>query len=126
VSADPSTTNDEAATEVARVHAVFRDVNERIHDLTEAFDPALSTGEWFCECADPGCVDRLEMTLDEYEAIRRHPDRFPVIPGHEDRDAERVMHVVSRHSNYFIVEMRQGEDDIPDDLRRRTKKGGHA
>jgi hypothetical protein len=55
----------ETARELAQAHAVFRDVNERIHDLNEAFDTVLATGEWFCECADPACIERLEMTLAE-------------------------------------------------------------
>jgi hypothetical protein len=105
VSVAPRSPEDaETVREAARVHAVFREVNERIHDLNEAFDLVLEKGEWFCECADPGCTERLEMTLAEYEAIRRHPERFPVIPGHEDRDAKRALHVVSRHSSYLIVE----------------------
>jgi hypothetical protein len=126
VSAEPSATSAEAATEVARVHAVFRDINERIRDLNEGFDPMLGTGEWFCECADPSCVERLEMTLDEYEAIRRHPDRFPVIPGHEAHDLERVTHVVSRHSGYVVVETLNAEADVAAGSARRRKAGGLA
>jgi hypothetical protein len=119
VSATRPSETAEAAAEVARVHAVFRDINERIRDLNESFEPMLGTGEWFCECADPACVERLEMTRGEYEAIRRNPDRFPVIPGHEVCDLERVTHVVSRHSSYFVVETLNAQADLAGPPRRR-------
>jgi hypothetical protein len=58
-------------------------------------------GEWICECADDACHDRMEMTEPEYESIRRHSNRFPVLPGHERPGLERV---VERHDRYFVVE----------------------
>jgi len=94
----------EATQEVARVHAVFRGVNERIRSLNEELEPLVAVGEWFCECADSTCIERIEMTQAEYEEIRRHPGHFPVIPGHEVLTAERVTQVVARHSNYLVVE----------------------
>jgi hypothetical protein len=125
VSADPAESV-ETATEVARVHALFRDVNERIHDLNEEFAPLVATGEWFCECADPSCFERLAMTLPEYEEIRRHAGRFPVVPGHELIGVERVMGVVSRHSPYLVVEIVDVEGEFAGDSRRRAKAGGVA
>ena len=125
MSADPSD-NVEDADEVARVQALFRDVNERIHDLNEEFEPLVPTGEWFCECADPTCFERLAMTLPEYEEIRRHPGRFPVVPGHEVSVVERVMRVVSRHSNYLVVETVDVEAELAAGSRRRSKARGVA
>ena len=57
--------------------------------------------EWICECANDTCYDRMELTVPEYEAIRQHANRFPVLPGHEQLDVESV---VERHGGYFVVE----------------------
>lgn len=126
VATDSSSRSVEETTEVARVQSLFRDVNERIRGLNEEFEPLAAAGEWFCECADPNCFERLEMTQEEYDAIRRHPDRFPVIPGHEVLGAERVMQVVSRHSNYLVVETLDSQADVAGTTRRRAKAGGSA
>jgi hypothetical protein len=126
VSTDSSSKSIEETTDVARVQSLFRDVNERIRGLNEEFEPLVETGEWFCECADPTCFERLEMTQEEYDAIRRHPDRFPVIPGHEVIGAERVTQIVSRHSNYLVVENLDIQADVAWNTRRRTKADGPA
>jgi len=90
----------------ARNEALLRDVNERRAaidrhaggswaDPTELF-------EFVCECGDAaGCEGRIEMTLDEYDALRRQDDRFPVVPGHESPEIETV---VERHERYVIVD----------------------
>jgi hypothetical protein len=58
-------------------------------------------GEWICECVDFKCHDLVEMTEAEYEAIRQHSNRFPVLRGHERLDVERV---VESHDGYLVVE----------------------
>src|SRR3954447_15028252 len=84
----------------ARNQSLFREVNERIEGLNEGFGVILPLGEWVCECADETCVERMELTVAAYQAIRRHPERFPVLPGHEQLDVERV---VERHDRYVVV-----------------------
>jgi hypothetical protein len=37
--------------------------------------------------------------------VRNNPQRFLVLPGHEDGD---IAHVVERHSSYLVVE-KEGE-----------------
>jgi hypothetical protein len=73
----------------AHTEALFRDVNERIAESAERFD-AVAT-EFVCECTDPGCVHRVEATLDEYEEVRSEGDTFMVAPGHADRSIESVV-----------------------------------
>ena len=57
--------------------------------------------DFICECADMDCLETLELTIAEYEAVRESPVRFPVIPGHVDTDFERV---VEENGHYVIVE----------------------
>lgn len=83
----------------ARTEALFRDVNERIAESAQRFD-ADST-EFVCECADPGCTNRLEATLDEYEQVREDGTTFMLTPGHAHHDIERLVHDRGR---FHIVE----------------------
>jgi hypothetical protein len=85
----------------ARNQSLFREVNERIEDLNEGRGTILPLGEWVCECADEACVGRMKLTVPEYEAIRQDGNRFPVLPGHEQLDVERV---VERNERYLVVE----------------------
>jgi len=61
----------------ARNQSLFREINERIEALNEGFGLILPMGAWICGCADDACAEVMEMTLDEYEAIRRYANRFP-------------------------------------------------
>ena len=83
----------------ARNEALFREVNERIRDVSARFE--VSHGEFVCECSDGGCTQTLTMTLDEYEAVRSRGDRFAVVAGHEDLAIERV---VERKDRFTVVE----------------------
>lgn len=92
----------------ARNESLFREVNERIGEL----DTGMSASEeddslvgFVCECPREDCSETLEVTRDEYEAVRGNPRRFLVLPGHEDSD---IAHVVERHSSYLVVEQ-EGE-----------------
>lgn len=85
----------------AQNQSLFREINERIESLNESFAFVEQVGEWICECADKSCAQTMKLTIAEYEAIRRHGNRFPILPGHEYLDVE---HVVERHDRYLVVE----------------------
>ena len=63
---------------------LFREVNDKLCELWTQLDPPW-TGKttYLCECADPACLDTIELTLDEYENVRAESDRRAVTPGHE-------------------------------------------
>ena len=71
------------ADRAARNEALFRRVNERVEDINKAFEPILGETDFFCECADIDCMERIRMSLQEYEALRQAPKQFAVKPGHE-------------------------------------------
>ena len=83
----------------ATTEALFRDVNERIAESAERFDATES--EFVCECADPNCTHRVSASLVEYEEVRAEPTTFLVVPGHEQRDIERV---ISDRGRFRIVD----------------------
>ena len=45
-------------------------------------------------------MDRMEMTLDDYQGVRAHEDTFAVLPGHA---AERGEVVVDERSSFHVV-----------------------
>jgi hypothetical protein len=84
----------------AKNQSFFRDLNERIEEVSERFD---GTGMllFVCECALKTCVERLEMTHAEYEVLRRIPTHFAVKPGHEIDGVEEIVDYTDR---YVVVE----------------------
>lgn len=84
----------------ARHQVVFREVNERISELTGLFNE-IGFNLLICECGDPACAEALEITPKEYEAVRANPARFLVQRGHELPELERV---VDGNGRYLVVE----------------------
>lgn len=85
----------------ARNQTLFREVNEKIEGLNESFEQTADAGSsWLCECADEGCTEPVQMTLDEYEQLRAHPNRFAVLPGHVYPEVE---YIVEEHEQYVVV-----------------------
>ena len=106
----------------ARNESLFREVNDRIEELSENVEaqgiaPEGGLVEFHCECGRNGCTERVRMTIAEYEHVRADNDRFVVVPGHEDSEIERV---VERSEAYVIVDKRPdaerfvGADGEPD------------
>jgi hypothetical protein len=104
---------------LATNEALYREVNERIHEVGERFQvlPDDELLDFHCECGQPECEEPLQMTPSEYEHVRADNDRFAVLPGHEDEKLERVM---ERTERYFVVDKRPeaepfvGADGKPD------------
>jgi hypothetical protein len=87
----------------AQDQALWREVNERLKTLNEAFEHVARASEFLCECANRNCMEHVTMTLDEYERVRGVPTHFVVLPGdpHLFLDIERV---VEEHDGYVVVE----------------------
>jgi hypothetical protein len=91
------------AARAARNQSLYREVNERIEELNKAFDALLPLGDWVCECANEECFERIELTHEEYEAVRSRPTRFFVKPSDEHVVPE-AENVTERHERYWVVE----------------------
>jgi hypothetical protein len=93
----------EHARRAAENQSLFRQVNERIKELNAVFDQLTPYASWACECANLGCIERIELTLAEYEELRGYPTRFAVAPDetHLVQGVERVVHQTGR---YWVVE----------------------
>ena len=54
-----------------------------------------------CECVHPTCSAMIEMTVSQYEAVRRFPTRFFAKRGHQVAEEERV---VAESDGYVVIE----------------------
>ena len=87
----------------ARNQSLFREINERIEDLSAGFDLRAPVEEWICECANDACTERIQMSAAEYEAVRNDGARFFVAPSAEHVWPD-VEEVTARNERYWIVE----------------------
>jgi hypothetical protein len=89
---------------VGRNEAVFREVNERIKELTRQFQVSEPSGlvEFVCECSADTCREMVEVSLPEYEVVRSDPAHFLVVPGHVWHPE--TEHEILRTERYAIVE----------------------
>jgi hypothetical protein len=83
--------------------AFFREFDNRVDGLNRRMDFVVPVGQWFCECANDICLERIQMSAHEYELVRLHGSCFFVAPSDEHfrPDAERV---IEHHERYWVVE----------------------
>jgi hypothetical protein len=106
--------SDERARRVGLNEALFRQVNEQIEELNRTFGADVPAMAVICECADGGCTERMEVPVAEYEAVRRDPRRYLVVPGHETPEFESV---VESRDDWLVVEK---EGEVPVELSEET------
>src|SRR5436190_7805288 len=85
---------------VEKNERLFRDLNERIRDVSESLLEDGEPVEFICECAHEGCLDRVKLTRELFAEVRDDATWFFVVPGHEREDVEVV---VERREGYVIV-----------------------
>jgi hypothetical protein len=98
-------THEERAARGARTQSLFRDVNERVKEIHQAFSEVLPLADWICECANDDCTEQIAMTSAEYEEVRAAPTRFAV-GASDDHVVPEIEDVVARNDRYWIVEKR--------------------
>lgn len=103
---------------LAENEAVFRRANERVLQGVAELDAlALEDGQpeqaaspqlagrvlhFYCECSNADCVERVKLTISDYEQIHKIRDHFVISPGHDMPAIERV--IVRHDPDYHIVE----------------------
>jgi hypothetical protein len=88
----------------ARNEDLFREVNDRIQELSQNVEaqgiaPEGGLIEFHCECGREGCTERVRLTAAEYDRVRADDDRFALFPGHETPEME----VVVEGGERFVV-----------------------
>ena len=82
---------------LARNEDFFREVNDRVRDAAEQYGGDDHRYEFFCECSDAECTERVLLDLAEYEHIRAEPTRFVVKKHHVIPEIEHVVETVPDH-----------------------------
>jgi hypothetical protein len=90
---------------VGEVETLFREVNERVRELNETLEPLVEYGSWACECADPTCLERIDMTRAEYAELREQPTHFATSPDEKHFDPA-VETLVRKTDRFWVVEKR--------------------
>lgn len=80
----------------AKNQSLFREVNERIEELSRSEEQV----RFICECASDDCEKTLTLTVTEYERIRSRSNSFFVLAGHEVPEVEEV---IDSNGRYVIV-----------------------
>jgi hypothetical protein len=86
---------------------LFREVNERIHHLIEKTGGQLDENEFVCECGWLDCAATIRMPIEDYERVRKAPQRFVVALGHDRKGPYRVVGV---GASYFVVEKEEADE----------------
>ena len=95
---------------LAANEARFRQINETAQPQRES----QGAGRYVCECADRSCSRWVQLEAAEYAAVREHPRRFLILPGHENPEIESI---VERHTGYFVIEKPEDVEHILDQVR---------
>jgi hypothetical protein len=80
---------DERKQRIARNETIFREVNERIEEVSGGA-PGEHV-EFLCECGSRDCTEVVALTRREYESLRADPVLFAVLPGHQIPEVEVVV-----------------------------------
>jgi hypothetical protein len=96
---------EEREARVAKNEALFRAVNEQVHDLNETFATVTDTFSIVCECGDAACSEQIRLGKHAYEELRSDPTLFAVVRGHEIAETEDV---VEQHGEYDVVRKHPG------------------
>jgi hypothetical protein len=57
--------------------------------------------EFYCECSNDDCEERVEITMNEYEKHHKRNDRFVVLLDHDLPEIEKV---VVETDDYIVVQ----------------------
>ena len=92
---------------------LFREVNERIERVSGALRTGMDTMTILCECGTETCVEHIEVSVSEYERIRRESTLFFVRPGHAKPDVEKI---VEHKDEYDVVQKNGVAADVAREL----------
>jgi len=96
---------------MARNEAASREINEKIEEAYQD-EPLANRIDIVCECARMRCDAAIDITLDEYEQVRKDARHFVIIPEHFVGDIEGI---VFENDRFAVVAKREG---VPADVAR--------
>jgi hypothetical protein len=112
---DGSHGNDSADAEKAETESLYREVNQRIHEVNAQRAVLDLPEDFVCECAQPECSKQITMNAVEYRGLRAHSTWFAIAPSEEHFFPE-VERVVAKNGRYWVVEKHDGAAQIVEQL----------
>jgi hypothetical protein len=94
-----------SAAQRAENESTFRRMNEDLERKAESLSFGDQPTPYLCECENPRCTEVVMLARSDYEAVRGHPRRFFIVPGHE-ADEDRLV----QKSDKFSVVEKTGEE----------------
>jgi hypothetical protein len=102
----------ERASRRAHNEGVFRAANEQLRATRDELGfPPVERTPFLCECGEPACVAPIMLSLGEYETVRNKPNRFALLPGHDDPEEETVVSDGAAVCDRFAVVEKRPELD---------------
>ena len=108
---------------MAQNQSLFREVNERIKPLNDAFSFINRLNDFICECPVETCTAPIPMSVEDYEAVRATPDRFAVAPS-DEHVGQAVERIVEKHDRYWVVEKVGHGREVAEHLDPRSRQSG--
>jgi hypothetical protein len=102
---------------LARNEAASREINEKIEEAYQS-EPPVNRIDIVCECARITCDAAIDITLDEYENVRKDARHFVILPEHFVGDIEWI---VFENDRFAVVAKREG---VPADVARDENREG--
>jgi hypothetical protein len=96
---------------MGRNEVASRGINEEIEAAYQG-EPPANRIDIVCECARMTCDATIDITLDEYEQVRKDARHFVILPGHFFGDIEWI---VFENDRFAVVAKREG---VPADVAR--------
>jgi hypothetical protein len=92
----------------AKNEATFRRANEILEEKAGDLGFDEERTPYLCECEDERCTAVIQLTQEEYEAVRAHPKRFVMARGHQKADAR----VLQEEPGFTVIEKHGEEGDL--------------
>jgi len=79
---------------------LFRRANERLRERAEGIVEPGRSIPFLCECIDEKCMERIDLTLEDYGKVRSDDDHFVIASGHPRLEGEKI---VEKEDGFLIV-----------------------
>jgi hypothetical protein len=92
----------------AENEAAFREANEGLEEEAAKLGFSGERTPYLCECEEERCTQVIQLTRDEYEAVRAKPKSFFLVPGHQGPDDV----VIREEAAFTVIEKTDKEGDL--------------
>ncbi len=79
---------------------LFRRANERLRERAEGIVEPGRSVPFLCECIDDKCMERIDLTLEDYGRVRSDGQQFVIASGHPRLEGEKI---VEEEDGFLIV-----------------------